>query len=354
MGSSALCSIGAGDGRRGRTIDTRTSTLFFDPFPPSEAITPRDNTEFPSELRRIILGALHEGRITAGTRLPSIRELASRAGTTIYAAGRAYKMLEAEGIVRKRDRSGVYVASFEHDLEDPLPETAQWLGRVLKESYEHEVKLPTLPTLIHRWTRTATIRCACVESSEDYRYALCEEIRDHFGLDALAVSIPESASATQDSWKAEIAGMQPPVDLIITTPFHAVQLRPLAAGLGAPLLVATLSPTSASLTAEFLATRGSLTVVCLETAFGDRVATSLGPAARQRVRVVEADRVREIDCIDRKEPILLTRAARARLSGEEFRLLVARYPSFSADFAARLAERILQVNLKMLRSSSAH
>ncbi|MFD0712453.1 PLP-dependent aminotransferase family protein [Paenibacillus sp. GCM10027626] len=59
------------------------------------------------------------GRLSAGTRLPAIRTLADSLGTSRTPAALAYEQLLAEGYVRSKPRSGLYVA-----VLDPLPQQA--------------------------------------------------------------------------------------------------------------------------------------------------------------------------------------------------------------------------------------
>lgn len=306
-------------------------------------------------LRDGILSAVHEGYAEAGTRLPSIREVADRIGTTRYSVLQAYRTLEGEGIVEKRHRSGVYVASLGEAPSPHLPETAGWLGRVITECYLHQVKLPALPTLIQRWTASTTIRCACVESSDDYRLALTEEIRTQFGLDAIGVPFPAPSDNGDGPPvpRAELERLLQPAHLVITTPFHAPEMGRLADRMGLPMIVATLDEESRSIPLRRLQEGHELVLICVDPAFGNRLLRSIPLALRPRVRVVTTDTTDAIDALDRTEPVLMTEAARARLTGADFRLLAARYPSFSRRFAERLAPIILQINLEHLRRGTA-
>jgi hypothetical protein len=50
-----------------------------------------------------ILASVHAGSMHPGSRLPSVREIADAYAVTPYAAFRAYRALEAEGVVEKRE-----------------------------------------------------------------------------------------------------------------------------------------------------------------------------------------------------------------------------------------------------------
>ena len=88
----------------------------------------------PSQTRRLrdrILSGLHLGHLQPGDRLPSIRQVAAESGEDARAISRAYRQLEAEGLVEIRTRSGIYVAPQAHLGGDVLEESAQWVALVV-------------------------------------------------------------------------------------------------------------------------------------------------------------------------------------------------------------------------------
>ncbi|MEX2581705.1 MAG: winged helix-turn-helix domain-containing protein [Gemmatimonadota bacterium] len=315
---------------------------------PARALLRQGTGELLSSLRSGILTAINEGHAEAGTRLPSIREVADLVETSRYSVLQAYRSLESEGIVETRHRSGVYVASLGESPDPQLPETARWLGRVITESYLHKVKLPSLPALIGRWTSSTTIRCACAESNEDYRYALADEVRTQFGLEAVAVEVPgPSADGTSTrTIGQEAERLLASADIVVTTAFHAPVVGSVAERLGIPLIVATLDESSSTVVPLRLRNGSDLAVICADPAFGRRIMSALLPPNRSRVRILSIDDIEELRRLDRREPVLITGAAKARLQGEDFRLLAARYPTFSRRFAERLASVVLEINLR--------
>jgi len=58
-----------------------------------------------------IRSAIAEGRLQAGTLLPGVRGLASDLGVNFNTVARAYRVLEDQGFVRIRERSGVQVVT---------------------------------------------------------------------------------------------------------------------------------------------------------------------------------------------------------------------------------------------------
>ena len=62
------------------------------------------------QLRVAVIDAVRDGRLAAGTRLPTVRELAADLGLAVNTVARAYRELESAGIVETRRRWGTFVA----------------------------------------------------------------------------------------------------------------------------------------------------------------------------------------------------------------------------------------------------
>lgn len=63
------------------------------------------------QVRTRMIEAVRQGALPAGTRLPTVRELAAQLGLAVNTVARAYRELEAAGIVETRGRFGTFVAS---------------------------------------------------------------------------------------------------------------------------------------------------------------------------------------------------------------------------------------------------
>ncbi len=75
------------------TIDTGSAT------PPFE------------QVRTQVIEAVHSGRLVAGTRLPTVRSLADQLGLAANTVARAYRELEADGVIETRGRNGSFIAA---------------------------------------------------------------------------------------------------------------------------------------------------------------------------------------------------------------------------------------------------
>lgn len=62
------------------------------------------------QLRTQIIGGVRDGRLSPGTRLPTVRELAAQLGLAVNTVARAYRELETAGILETRGRFGTFVA----------------------------------------------------------------------------------------------------------------------------------------------------------------------------------------------------------------------------------------------------
>jgi len=75
----------------------------------------------PSEQVRAQVEALiRTGGLVPGDRLPTVRALAADLGLAANTVARAYKELEAAGLVEAHSRAGTTVASGEHSIEAAL------------------------------------------------------------------------------------------------------------------------------------------------------------------------------------------------------------------------------------------
>ncbi|MEW5930078.1 MAG: PAS domain S-box protein [Gemmatimonadota bacterium] len=306
--------------------------------------TAASEVELVDHLREQIAAAVHAGALRPGDRLPSIRDVSRRFGVTTHAAVQAYNRLAGDGLVEKRGRSGMYVAPQDRTNPGILGETAQWLAGVLLGACIHQVKIPQLPDLVRRWATAVHPRCACIESDEDTLAALCAELGTQYGFDCRRIAADELREHRPGEAPAEIDG----ADLLVTTVYHAPLARRWAAALRKPLVVATFNPEYAAAIEGRLRT-GSLTVVCTDPRFGERVRAMAGGRYRDRVRVVLAGDDRAVAELDPAEPVVLTRAAHQLLGTPRVRLLFPLSPFISPPCMSALVEALIRINIEARR-----
>lgn len=82
------------------------------------------------QLRTQIIDGVREGQLTAGMRLPTVRELAGQLGLAVNTVARSYRELESAGIVETRGRSGTFVASLDPSAAAMAAAAAAYAGVV--------------------------------------------------------------------------------------------------------------------------------------------------------------------------------------------------------------------------------
>ena len=75
------------------------------------AVDPTSGVPPYEQLRSGIAGRAADGSLPAGTRLPPVRTLAADLGLAANTVARAYKELEADGVVETLGRRGTFVLS---------------------------------------------------------------------------------------------------------------------------------------------------------------------------------------------------------------------------------------------------
>ncbi|MEV0244995.1 GntR family transcriptional regulator [Nocardia sp. NPDC050712] len=63
------------------------------------------------QLRLGVLAQVRSGELTAGTKIPTVRALAAQLGLAPNTVARAYRELEADGVLETRGRQGSFIAS---------------------------------------------------------------------------------------------------------------------------------------------------------------------------------------------------------------------------------------------------
>lgn len=77
-------------------------------LPAADPADPRPPYE---QLRAAIAERVADGRLAAGTRMPSVRGLAGEVGLAVNTVARVYRELEADGVVVTEGRRGTFVAT---------------------------------------------------------------------------------------------------------------------------------------------------------------------------------------------------------------------------------------------------
>jgi DNA-binding transcriptional regulator YhcF (GntR family) len=76
------------------------------------------------QLRMQVVDAVRDGRLAAGAKLPTVRALADELGLAVNTVAKAYKELEADGVVEGRGRNGTFVRATGDPVEQALQAAA--------------------------------------------------------------------------------------------------------------------------------------------------------------------------------------------------------------------------------------
>ncbi len=190
--------------------------------------------EITISLRQRIISGLHLGRLDHGARLPSTREIAEEFDVAPRTVMAAYRLLEAEGLVELRERSGIYVAPG-NQAGAMLTQLAGWVSEVLVEARARDVAPIAFPERVRRCLETLRLRAACIAGNEDQLDQVCHELHDDYGIVSEALS-PEALACPD----AEAQRLMAQVDLFVCTAAHAAETHRAARRLDKTALTVTL------------------------------------------------------------------------------------------------------------------
>lgn len=70
------------------------------------------------QIRRGIIIGLSKGEINPGDKLPSVREMAENIGINLHTVNKAYKLLEADGLIIMDRRFGSLISEKDYPMKD--------------------------------------------------------------------------------------------------------------------------------------------------------------------------------------------------------------------------------------------
>lgn len=254
------------------------------------------------QARSQLLTALHTGRLGAGDRLPSVRQVAQRNGINLKTAYSIYQRLGAEGYVTLRVGAGAYVADIDQsDLEEAYCHS---MFKLVKSNLAEAERLKVGPReylrLVRRLvkkSRSRTARVAVVECNEEQINLFAHEISSRTGL-AVSPLLLSLLKSSDPHAAGEIAG----ADYVATTHFHFREVKALTARCGKPLVQLRLNPAFVPSIIE-AARRGALLMVVSNADYF--------PAFRQSLLRIGTPRavVERITAVDHSDPRRVRAAA---------------------------------------------
>jgi DNA-binding transcriptional regulator YhcF (GntR family) len=81
------------------------------------------------QLREQIAAQAREGRLPVGYKLPTVRGLAEQLGLAANTVAKAYRVLEADGVIETRGRHGTYIAAADARAREVAAAAAEYVAR---------------------------------------------------------------------------------------------------------------------------------------------------------------------------------------------------------------------------------
>jgi DNA-binding transcriptional regulator YhcF (GntR family) len=297
----------------------------------------RRRTDILNTLRERVVNGVHFGRLAAGDRLASARQVALELDTDPRVVAAAYDALVQEGMVARRAGSRGYFVALDRTPAGAVAPSASWLVETLTQGIARGIPVARFVEHARQSLETVRLHTLCLECNDDQLRWLCGELEDDYGftshaldVTAVAASLPPAAARA---------------DLVVTTVAHAAAVRPLATRLGKPLVLVTLRPAIEAEVARLLAV-GPVYFLCTDVRFGAKLrALYRGVPHAERVRPVVLG-VHDPAAIPAGAPTWVMRTARERLGAvppQVRELATARI--FSPETTRELLSHLVRANL---------
>ena len=185
---------------------------------------------FYEQVQDQFINMLHFGAISAGSRLPTVRELARDGGINLKTAFKIYRALQQAGLVEIRPQSGVFVRSARGKVEQVYRKSvAEFLDRVQAEAARLNLSTRRLVHLLslrdgknrdHGGPATPgpvpqmQVTCAVLECNREQTRVFAQEIEEKVGVKA------EPVELFAPSPPAGAGQILRHADFFVTTDFH--------------------------------------------------------------------------------------------------------------------------------------
>ncbi len=299
--------------------------------------------EIVEVLRQRIARALATGSICAGDRLASTREMAHELTADPRVVSAAFRVLEIEGLVEIRPRSGVYVRMDAVAARSGLAAPLETLTDVMTDATMRGYAGPDFVARLNAFVAAGRLRTVVLATMPDQVLGIARELREDFGLDAVPLLIDRMAS---DAGRRTLRG----ADLIITTERHHARTTLLAEELGVPRL--TVSIRQDLFESEWALWRGeAVHIVVLDARFRSLIRKFLADAGAEEAAVRVHLATDDLSRIPDDAPTYVTQAARTHIGkGRVPGMMIPPTRFFAVDCVRALWQIIGSLNLGGRRS----
>ncbi len=304
-------------------------------------MTPK-RTQLTGILRQRFFSGLHLGILKPGIRLPSANEIAVEMGVDRRVVLQAYRELEREGLVELRQRSGIFFSAEAPGLPGLSPPAA-WAVDVVTHAVAMGIPAPQFAEWFSRRLSTNRLRALCIECNHDQLASLSAEMQSDYGFDTDCADVDDLLA--ERSLETELAR----ADILVTTQFHAGEVKELAAKAGRPWIAVSLRTDIYAEIARLLRS-SEVYFVVLDQRFAKKlhhIFESVPGGSGFHALVVGRD---DVETIPDDAPAYITRAARPQLDND--RLLQRVLPEeriFSLESAREILALVISSNMDALR-----
>lgn len=202
----------------------------------------QQNNSLFEQAREQLVTALHMGKLRAGDRLPSVRQIAQRSNINIKTAFSIYQRLKAEGYIEIRTGSGAYVADIDKaDLDQVYCFS---IFRLIKSNLLAASQLKLDPAQYSDMVRNfidkpqlASLEITVVECNEEQVNLFAYEISNHLAVRVFPILLEQFETPDQ-----RLARALARTDYFATTDYHFKQVKDLAGKYNKKILQLRLNP----------------------------------------------------------------------------------------------------------------
>lgn len=190
--------------------------------------------QLAAALRQRILSGLVLGLVKEGDRLAGVRETSQEFGVNERSVLTAWRQLELEGLIERRRRSGVYVATSRDSQGADGERHADWFAELLTQAVSRDLPAPELSRQLSRIVDGSDLHALVIECNDDQLWSLSDELRRDYGFRV----------TTLDLDVLRVGGAPPlrsfGADLTVTTSFHQQDVEALTVDLAIPVFAVTM------------------------------------------------------------------------------------------------------------------
>jgi hypothetical protein len=217
--------------------------------------------------------------------------------------------------------------------------------KVLVEALARGVPAPELPERIHRCLDTLRLRALCIECNADQLYSLCDELQHDYGLESAGVEISQIRSPERrpDLRRA---------DLLVTTSFHANEVREIAEREGKPWIAIVLRSEIVAEMTRHLA-EGPVYFVATDPRFAAKLRVIFRGVGEENVRSVILPQD-DVATIPEAAPVVIMKRAHPLLEGTALLERARALPRvFATESAREILSFIVRRNLAAMAAQGA-